>query len=630
MSWDPALIERTQSAAAGEARAAGVTWAFAPMVDIARDPRWGRIMESAGEDPYLGEQVAAAQVRGFQGDHVGMPGHVLASVKHFGGYGAATGGRDYDDSEISDEQLHNVYLRPYHAGVDAGTATIMSAYMNLNGVPATGNSFLLRDTLRRDWGFQGLVVSDWESVKNLQTHGETANPMDTAVLAAKAGVNVEMTSSLYRDNLPAAVKAGKLAEADIDALVRPILLMKHRLGLFEHPYVDVDHFAAQTLTSATRQAVREAAEQSAVLLKNDNHVLPLSKSLRSLAVIGPLADSKLDTMGSWAIHGDRADTITVAQGLREALPNAAVTVETGVEIERGSPTIFDEQVVPEKPRLTTPALRDAAFQRALAAARNAEAVVMVLGEAQTMNGENASRARLDLPGEQERLLEAVQALGKPVVLVLMTGRPLTIEWAADHVPAILNVWYPGTEGGHAVARLLLGDANPGGHLPVTWPRDSAQEPLYYATRIPQNPENVEHRYWDIPSSPRYPFGYGLSYADLKLSGLTLAAPQLQMNGTLRATVTVTNSSQVAGSQVVQLYTHQRAGSTARPQRELKAFQKVTLQPGETKQVTVSMPASDLRYWSTVSRGTVLEPGEFDAWVGTDANAPLHTTFTLTR
>ncbi len=629
-SWDPALITRTQAMAAREARAAGVHWAFAPMVDIARDPRWGRIMESAGEDPYLGEQVAAAQVRGFQGDHIGAPGHILASVKHFGGYGAATGGRDYDDSDISDELLQNVYLRPYRAGVNAGTATIMSAYMNLNGVPATGNTFLLQDMLRKQWGFQGMVVSDWESVKNLQTHGFASSPEDAAVKGVKAGVNMEMTSSLYREHLPNAVKAGKATIAEIDALVRPILLFKYRLGLFDHPYVDMADFRKETLSPEQRKAVEAAAEQTAVLLKNENHTLPLSKALHSLAVIGPLADSKLDTMGSWAIHGDRNDTVTVAEGLREALPNAQIKVAEGVEIERGSPTIFDEQVTPEKPHLTTDALRQQAFQQALDAARGAEAVVLVLGEAQTMNGENASRAHLSLPGEQERLLKEVSALGKPVVLVLMTGRPLTIEWAADHVPAILNVWYPGTEGGHAVAKLLLGDTNPSGHLPVTWPRDSAQEPLFYNGKLPQDPQNSGKRYWDMPSTPRYAFGFGLSYADITVSNLHLAADTMSTASPLRATVTVHNASTVAGTQVVQLYTHQRAGSTARPRRELKAFEKITLAPNETREVTLTVPASALSYWSAATRGTVLEPGVFDVWVGTSSDAQLQSTVQLTQ
>lgn len=628
-SWDPALVTRTQAMAAREARAAGIGMAFAPMVDIARDARWGRIMESAGEDPYLGEQMAAAQVRGFQGDYIGAPGHILTSVKHFAGYGAAEGGRDYDSADISDELLYNVYLRPYKAGVKAGAATIMSAYMDLNGVPATGNTWLLQDILRRDWGFKGFVISDWEAVSNLQTHGFAASPEDAAVRAATAGVNMEMTSALYREYLPQAVKSGKLSEGTIDDLVRPILEMKYRLGLFTDPYVDMENFRKETLSAEQRSAVREAAEQTAVLLKNDAHALPLSKSLHHLAVIGPLADSPLDTMGSWAIHGDRKDTVTIAQGIREALPGAQVDVTTGVEISRGAPTIFDAQVVPEKPRLTTDEARKTEFAHALDLARNADATVIVLGEAQTMNGENASRASLSLPGQQEQLLEAVTALGKPVVLVLMTGRPLDITWAAAHVPAILNIWYPGTEGGHAVAHLLFGDVNPSGHLPVSWPREVGQEPLFYDHMLPHNPRNTQHRYWDLLSSPLFPFGYGLSYADFDTSDLNLASADVPTTGSLHVTAKLHNKSAVGGAEVLQLYTHQRAGSAARPARELKAFKKITVAPGETQTVSFDLPATDLTYWSPALHRWVLEPGTFDLWVGTDSNASLHTTFTLT-
>ncbi len=628
-SWDPALVEQTQSMAAREARAAGVQWAFAPMVDIARDARWGRIMESAGEDPYLGEQMAAAQVRGFQGPSVGAPDHILASVKHFAGYGAAEGGRDYDSSDISDELLYNVYLRPFHAAANAGAATFMSAYMDLNGVPATGNRWLLHDVLREDWGFKGFVVSDWDAVRSLTAHGFSSGPTDAAVRAATAGVNMEMTSSLYRETLPEAVKSGRISESKIDDLVRPILEMKYRLGLFTYPYADLDKFHRETLAPAQREAVRKAAEQTAVLLKNEGHTLPLSKGVHSIALLGPLADSKLDTLGSWAIHGDRRDTVTIAEGLREAFPNARLDVATGVEISRGSATIFDSQVAPDAPRLTTDDARHAEFDRAVALARAADVAVLVLGEAQTMSGENASRGSLTLPGEQERLLEAVTALGKPTVLILMTGRPLDITWAAEHVKAILNVWYPGTEGGHAVARLLLGEANPSGHLPVTWPRSVGQEPMFYNHMIPQNSDNVAHRYWDITSSPLYPFGYGLSYADFEFSGLTSSSTEVGLDGTVQISVQLKNKSNVAGTQVVQLYTHQRAGSTSRPVRELKAFRKITLAGGETRTVQIALPAEELSYWASALHRRVLEPGMFDVWVGGDSDASLHTTFELT-
>lgn len=627
-SWDPALVTRTQALAAKEARAAGINWAFAPMVDIARDARWGRIMESAGEDPFLGETMAAAQVHGFQGDYVGSPDHIITSVKHFAGYGAAEGGRDYDSADISDELLHNVYLRPYKAGVDAGSATIMSAYMDLNGVPATGNRWLLTDVLRGEWGFKGWVVSDWESVKSLETHGFAADPADAALRGFKAGVNMEMTSSLYSQYLPAALQKGQITDADLDSMAGPILATKYRMGLFSNPYADMSRYKTLTEAPEQRKAVETAAEQTAVLLRNENKALPLRKDLRSIAVIGPLADSKLDTLGSWAIHGDREHVVTVAQGIREMLPNASVQVTKGVEIERGTPTIFDEQVPPEKPTLTTPEAREQEFQHALQVARSAEVSVLVLGEAQTMSGERASRASLSLPGDQEKLLEAVVALGKPVVLVLLTGRPLDVTWASTHVPAILNAWYPGSEGGHAVARLLFGDANPSGHLPVTWPRSAGQEPLFYNTNLTQIPDDTKGRYWDLSSAPLYPFGFGLSYADIEVSNLKLDATTLAQSGKLHASVTLTNHSQVGGAQVIQLYTHQRAGSTSRPVRELKAYRKVDVGAGATQTVELELNAQDLAYWSGSLRHRVLEPGVFDLWIGTDCTGGLHQTFTL--
>jgi beta-glucosidase len=629
-SWDPAAVEHAQSMAALEARAAGVQWAFTPMVDIARDPRWGRIMEGAGEDPYLGEQMAVAQVHGLQGDYIGSPDHILASVKHFGGYGAAVGGRDYDSSDISDDLLHNVYLRPYHAAVKAGAATVMTAYMDLNSVPATGNVWLTRDLLRKDWGFQGFVVSDWESIKSLQVHGFASDPQDAAVLALKAGINMEMTSSNYRDNLPAALKSGKVTIAMIDEMVRPILEMKYRLGLFTNPFVDLAHMQQVTLSPQERQAERQTAEKTAILLRNEDNVLPLRKDLHSLAVIGPLADSQVDILGSWSIHANRKDAITIAQGLREKLPNTQIMVTKGVEIERPDPpSIFDAQVPPTKATMTTDAERTAEFNHALDLAKNADATVLVLGELQNMSGERASRASLTLPGKQEELLEAVTALGKPVVLVLMTGRPLNITWAATHVPAILNVWYPGTEGGHAVANLLTGDANPSGHLPVTWPREVGQIPLFYNTNLTQIPDDTEHRYWDVSSLPLYPFGYGLSYSKFTISDINVTSAKVHTGVPLQVSVKVQNTSSVAGEEVVQLYTHQRAGSASRPVRELKAFNKIALGPNESRTVQLTVPAEDLSFWSPSLHKRVLEPGTFDVWVGDDSTAKLHQTFEVT-
>jgi beta-glucosidase len=625
-SWDPALESQVQTMAAREASAAGVNWAFSPMVDIARDARWGRIMEGAGEDPYLGEQMAAAQIHGLQGEYIGSPDHILACVKHFAGYGAAVGGRDYDSSDISDDLLHNVYLRPYRAAVRAGAATVMSAYMDLNSVPATGNVWLMRDVLRKEWGFHGFVVSDWDAIKSLETHGLAANQEDAAVRALQAGINMEMTSTAYRDNLETAVKDGKVTVAMIDEMVRPILEMKYRLGLFSHPYVDVSRYERETGSTAQKEAALHAAEETPVLLRNEHHLLPLSKTLHSIAVIGPLAESGLDTNGSWAIHGDRAQTVTIAQGLREKLPQALISVTKGVEINRDQPSIFDGQTHPPRPLLKTDEERAAEYQHAIDLARNAEITVMVLGEAQNMSGERASRATLTLPGKQEQLLEEIVAIGKPVVLVLLTGRPLDITWASTHVPAILNGWYPGSEGGSAIANLLFGEANPSGHLTVSWPRDAGQEPLFYNTNLTQIPNNSDTRYWDASSAPLYPFGYGLSYANFAISDLKLISDKVNERSPLRVTVQVKNTSSVPGKEVVQLYVHQRAGSASRPVLELKAFSKIALAAGETRNVNLSVATEDLSFWSPALRKQVLEPGTFDIWVGDSSTAVLHTTF----
>ena len=628
-SWDPALVEHALSMAAREARAAGVDWAFTPMVDIARDPRWGRIMEGAGEDPYLGEVMAAAQVRGLQGPEIGSPNHILACVKHFAGYGAPEGGRDYDSVDLSDEQLHNVYLRPYKAALDAGAATFMSGYMDLNGVPATGNTWLMQDVLRKQWGFKGFVVSDWEAVLNLTTHGFAANPEDAAQRAFHAGINMEMTSSLYKEHLPALVKSGKISTADLDALVRPILELKYRLGLFTNPYASMDTYKSETLSTAQRESSRRAGEQSAVLLRNEQHLLPLSPTVKSIALIGPLADSGRDTIGGWSLHANPADSVTIAAGLRAKLPDVKLSVTKGVEIIRSDSSIFDELAPEPAPTLLTPAARDAEFKHAIELVRQSDIAILVLGEAANMNAERASRATLNLPGRQQELLEAAVATGKPVVLVLMTGRPLDISWAAAHVPAILNIWYPGTEGGNAVANLLTGAANPSGHLPVTWPRSVGQIPIFYASNLTQIPDAAATRYWDEPSSPLYPFGFGLSYSSFTIDGLNAPAT-LARSGTLHTTVTVRNTGSVAGDQVIQAYTHQRAGSASRPVRELKAFTKVHLGPGESKSVTLDIPAASLGYWSPASHTNVLESGTFDLWVGDSAVGGQHAVFELAR
>jgi len=627
-SWDPAQAEEVQRMAAREASSVGVDWTFAPMVDIARDPRWGRIMEGAGEDPYLGARMAEAQVRGFQGERIGSPNHILACVKHFAGYGAAAGGRDYDSSDISDEQLWNVYLPPFEAAVRAGSGTLMTAYMDLNGVPATGNNFLLHDVLRDKWKFDGFVVSDWDSVRALTTHGFASGPEDAAVRAVNAGVDMEMTGHVMRDNLAAAVKQGLVKESTIDEAVRRILMMKYRMGLFQHPYVAAGRDAEELGSAAQHEAARVAAERSAVLLRNEGGTLPLSKSVSSIAVIGPLADSKPDITGSWSLASHPADAVTVLEGIRKRFGAAKVSWAKGVEIDRVQPSIFDTQFPSPKPVLKTDAEREAEFKHAIDLVKQADVAVLVLGEAQNMSGERASRLSLTLPGRQEELLEAAVATGKPVVLVLLSARPLDLTWASAHVPAILDAWYPGTEGGNAIAALLAGDANPGGKLPITWPRSVGQVPIYYARNLTQIPNAPDTRYWDGSSAPLYPFGYGLSYTSFKLSDLKLSTPEVKSGASMEVSVEVQNTGVVAGDEVVQLYTHQRSGSASRPVRELKGFQRVSLKPGERRTVMLTLDAHELGFWSTQTRRRSIEPGAFDLWVGTDSNATDHAAFTV--
>jgi beta-glucosidase len=625
-SWDPAVAERAQTVAAREARAAGLHWTFGPMLDIARDARWGRIVEGAGEDPYLGAAMAAAQVRGFQGPVLGGPDRVVACAKHFAGYGAADGGRDYDPVYLSESQLRNVYFPPFQAAVKAGVGTFMSAYMDLNDVPASGNRFLLRDVLRGEWGFDGFVVSDAMAVGSLVTQGFARDGRDAALRALSAGLNMDMASNTYAQHLAGLVEDGTLKLAEIEDAVRPILAIKVRMGLFEQPYVDEAKLAQVIALPEHRQEARFAAQRSMVLLRNAGQLLPLPKNLSSVAVIGPLADSKEATEGSWMVFGHIPAAVTVLEGIRAKLPGAKVEYAPGPEIRRDIGSMFEDMMPGAKKVPQTPEQAEAAFQTAVATARSAGVIVMVLGENADMAGEAASRASLDLPGRQEELLKAVVALGKPVVLVLLNGRPLSINWAAENVPAILEAWEPGSEGGHAVADILFGDANPGGKLPVTFPRKGSHAPLYYARNLTHSPEGnpmYSARYWDGLPTPLYPFGFGLSYTSFAVSNLKVTAPQVKVGNSVTVTADVTNTGSVVGDEVVQLYIHQKAGSDSRPMRELKGFERITLQPGETRTVTFTLGPAELRHWSTSAGKWVQDAEAFDIWVGTDSLATLH-------
>ena len=636
-SWDPALVEQAQSVAASEARAVGIRWTFAPMLDIARDPRWGRIVEGAGEDPYLGSRMAAAHVRGFQGADPSSPGRVLACMKHFAGYGAGSGGRDYDSSFIADAELFNVYLPPFKAAVDAGVGSAMSSYMDLNDVPGTGNAFLLRDVLRKTWGFKGFVVSDANAVGNLVTHGFAEDKSDAAYRALTAGVDLEMSfpgdpiGGAYASSLTKLVQEGQVNKNQIDEAVRRILEAKFKLGLFENPYVDESRVAGIHNDPEHRRLARVAAQRSTVLLRNEGSVLPLVKGdpkVSSVAVIGPLADSKRDIRGSWSFVDDVNRAVTVLEGVRAKVgPSVKVEYAPGVDIARAYPSIF-EIMNGRRPAAWSEAQKRAEFEKAVSLARSSDVIIMVLGEHEEMSGEAASQSTIDLPGQQLELLKAVSALGKPVVLVLINGRPLEISWAAANVPAILEAWHPGSEGGNAVADILYGDATPGGKLPVTWPRSTGQIPIFYAHNTTQEPEarkNFTSRYWDIPTSPLYPFGHGLSYTTFSFSNLRVSKPEMKVGESAEVSVDVENTGRRAGDEVAQLYIHQRYGSASRPVRELKGFERVTLAPGQKKTVHFTLGKAELTYWSGALRDWVQEPAVFDLWVGADSTAPLTTT-----
>ncbi len=578
-SWDPSVEEQAQHWAAEDARAAGIQWTFTPMVDIARDARWGRIVEGAGEDPYLGSAMARAQVRGFQGAALG-PDSVVACVKHYAGYGAADGGRDYDSSYIPEELFRNVYLKPFHAAEEAGAGSFMSAYMDLNDVPASGNRWLLTDILRNEWGFKGFVVSDAFAVASLQTHGYAKDPADAAYKAVHAGLDMDMASQTFTHNLAGLVKDGKVSEAEIDAAVLPILRVKYQLGLFDHPYVDASKIDAVLDRPEGLALERKLAGRSMVLLKNDNHTLPLSTSIKKIAVIGPLGDSTRDIEGGWTVEGlfgggSKSHPVTVLAAFKKRLPDAQITFVAGPTPTTLYASLFDQIQGKKPPPPATDAEIADAIKQENDAIADADVVVAVMGELATMSSENASRATLDLPGIQPLMLQAAVASGKPIVLVLENGRPLDIRWASAHIPAILEAWYPGTEGGDAVADVLFGDVNPGGKLPVSWPRVAGSEPLYYNHNLTHEPEdapNFTSRYWDMNSKPLYPFGYGLSYTSFKFANLKLSRTSIAKDGSTQVSVDVTNTGSVPGDEVAQIYIHQRYGSASRPVRQLEGFQ----------------------------------------------------------
>jgi beta-glucosidase len=608
-SWDPSLAERSSSIAAKEAYATGLRWTFAPMVDIARDPRWGRITEGAGEDPFLGAAFARARVIGFQGNDYSMPGKILACAKHWVAYGAAEGGRDYNTVDMSEHTLRGIYFPPFKAAVDAGVGTFMSAFNDLNGIPTSANRFTLTTVLRGEWKFDGFVVSDYTSVKELINHGLAADDKEAAQAAINAGVDMEMVSRLFNLHGPELLKEGKVSQATLDEAVRRILRIKFRLGLFERPYVDEAAENSSLLTAANRAVAREIAGRSMVLLKNDKETLPLSKQVRAIAVIGPLADDRRAQLGWWAGDGKPEDTITPLAGIK-----AKVSPQTKVGYAKGCDVQGE----------TTDG-----FAEAVALTRDSDVAVLFVGESAEMVGEAASKSSLDLPGRQLDLVKAVQATGKPTIVVLINGRPLTIGWIVDQAPAILEAWMGGTEAGNAIADILFGDVNPGGKLPVTFPRVVGQVPIYYnhmnTGRPPEANNRYTSKYLDVPWTPLFPFGYGLSYTQFKISDLQLGAQSIRASDKLTVSVEVANVGKRAGDEVVQLYLRDVAASMTRPVKELKGFQRVTLQPGEKRRVEFVLTGEHLGFWNRELR-FVVEPGEFKVMVGPNSADVIETKF----
>ena len=619
-TWDANLVERVSRIAAEEATSAGIRWTFSPMVDIARDPRWGRIVEGAGEDPYLGSIMARAYVRGYQGSSLNDPRSLAACAKHYVAYGAAEAGRDYNTVDMSERQLREVYLPPFHAAVDEGVATLMASFNSLNGVPASANEFTLTQVLRGEWGFRGFVVSDWGSVGELIPHG-IANDLPTAARKGfLAGVDMDMESNAYFQHLAAAVKAGAVSQSALDQAVRRVLRVKFALGLFDRPYVEEQN-AITSLPAANVTAAREAAEKSFVLLKNDSNLLPLQKGVRTVALIGPLADSAPDMLGAWSARGDAKEVVTLKAALekRAERDGFRLIYAKGTEI-RGS--------------------SDSGFTEAAAAAAQADIVLLALGEdASWMNGEAASRAFIDLPGNQQQLLERVAAAGKPTALVLFSGRPLALTSAAARVQAIIEAWSPGVQAGPALDRVLFGEAAPAGRLTVTFPRSLGQVPIYHSvlntgrpavgldlTRPPTNgDEKFKSRYIDEQNVPLYPFGFGLTYTTFEYSTPLVDAQQVsvdQLNAgraQVRITTEVKNTGSRAGDEVVQLYIGLRGTSVARPVRQLKGFRRITLDAGKSQRLEFTLGRDELSIWQREAKYAV-EPAELNIWVAPNAQS----------
>lgn len=621
-SWDLQAIEKAARISAIEASAEGIHWTFSPMVDIARDPRWGRISEGAGEDVYLGSLIAKARVRGYQGSDLSRPDTILATAKHFAAYGAAQAGRDYHTVDISERTMRDIYLPPFQAAAEAGAATFMTSFNEYDGVPASGSRYLLTEVLREKWGFKGFVVTDYTSINEMVPHGYAKDLKQAGEQAVNAGVDMDMQGAVFMENLAKSVAEGKVDTARIDAAVKAILEMKYRLGLFDDPY----RYADEAREKATiykpefLEAARDVARKSIVLLKNKDNALPLAATAKSVAVIGPLGNSKEDMIGSWSAAGDRRTRpVTLLEGMQAGAPKGTV-----IAYAKGASYNFDD------------AGKTDGFAEALALAAKSDVIIAAMGEHWNMTGEAASRTSLDLPGNQQALLEELKKTGKPIILVLMSGRPNSIEWADANVDAIVQAWYPGTMGGHAVADVLYGRYNPSGKLPVTFPRNVGQVPIHYDMKNTGRPIELGEpgakyvsRYLNTPNTPLYPFGYGLSYTSFAYSPVTLDKASIRPGEPLTASVTITNKGARDGEEVVQLYVRDLVGSVTRPVKELKGFQKISLKKGEKRTLRFTLTDADLAFTrQDMSWGS--EPGAFKLWIGPSSAEGSEAGFELTE
>ena len=630
-SFDPQLIEQAERVAAKEASASGVKWVFAPMVDVARDPRWGRIVEGAGEDPYLGSQIAAAKVRGFQGKDMADPASVVACAKHYVAYGAVEGGRDYNTVDISEQLLREVYLPPFRAAVDAGTGTLMSAFQDLNGVPASANHHTLTDILRGEWRFNGFVVSDWSATHEMIAHGAATDDAQAALRGVTAGVDMDMVDGAYLNSIPALVQSGKLQKDVVDEAVRRVLRIKFKAGLFDHPYADPQREKTDILTPENREVARKLAFESLVLLQNKNGVLPLNRK-QTIAVIGPLANDKSSQLGPWAGNGQAADAITPLAAFRQKMGDDHVLYAKGVNIPPFESGLAAGVAAPAPPSATgvkdaETESKPASIDDAVAAANKADVAVLFVGELAGMSGEASSRASLELPGDQMKLIDAVIATHKPVVLVLESGRPLNITWAPEKVSAIVQAWYLGVEAGNAIAHTLLGDASPSGRLPLSWPHSIGQIPVYYNhknTGRPSAPDRWHTGYLDSPKDPLFPFGYGLTYTTFKYGNLK-TDPRVSADGSLHVSAEIENTGKREGTEVVQLYLHDRVAPTSRPVRELKGFERVTLAAGAHKTVEFTVNANDLGSYDP-DMHWIVPTGTYDVWVAPDSASGVQGSF----